>query len=339
MNGSGLSSRWSGRWLGLCLMGLALVSAACGGGGGGGGSSPTSPPVVPPTGSVSGNLRGTVISLDDPSTSFSGTEVELVGGAMTVVNASNEWGFENVAAGVHRLIFRGSNHVTREIRANVAAGGVSRFDGLTLVEPGPFRLSNFDEIYRSFSITGTIRWSSRPRRIVLDKESLSALPQGFDFFDDEVKNAFRNWLPSNTNGFFSGTPVRSGSIQPIEVDDFTCDDVEDGDIVIIGLDECPREDQFIILGTATHCFTTIGNEVILGAIWFNPCTTVATIQHEIIHTLCAGHLESQPLSSIMGSPGGAGKLTAMDRLHLQYLYDRQAGAVSPDRELDVRDPD
>ncbi len=319
---------------------LALFWGACGGGGGGGGS-PTDPGgVAPPTGSVTGNLQGTVVGLDNASLSFAGTEVELLGLATTTVNASNEWGFESVMAGTYTLVFRGAGHLERRIRVNVLANGISRFANLTLVEPGPFRLDNFDDIYREFDATaGTIRWTRRPNRVLLDKSSLEVLPQGFDFFDSEIRSAFSTWLPENTNGFFSGTPVRSGDMGLVDPDDFGCEDVEDGDLVIVGIDECPREDNFLILGTATHCFNTVGNEVILGAIWFNPCSDETTIRHEIIHILCAGHLDSQVNNSILGSPGGSDTITDMDRLHMKYLYDRLPGVRSPDNETDARDPD
>ena len=105
--------------------------------------------------------------------------------------------------------------------------------------------------------------------------------------------------------------------------------------MIVGIDECPMDEQFIILGSTTHCFTTNGNEVLLAAIFFNPCTTEATIEHEIIHSLCAGHLESRPNDSIMGSPGGAGEILPVDRRHMRYVYGRPAGVESPDDSLDL----
>ena len=131
-----------------------------------------------------------------------------------------------------------------------------------------------------------------------------------------------------------------GNISPLDPEAFECDDVETGDVVIVGIDECPIDEQFIILGSTTHCFTTNGNEVLLAAIFFNPCTTEATIEHEIIHSLCAGHLESRPNDSIMGSPGGAGEILPVDRRWMKYVYSRQAGVESPDDSwnLDALEP-
>jgi hypothetical protein len=320
---------------------LALVWGACGGGGGGGGGSPTSPGggVAPPTGSITGNLQGTVVGFENPSTSFSGSTVELVGLATTTINGSNEWGFDGVSAGAYTLVFRGAGHLERRMRVNVLSNGISRFSNLELVEPGPFRLDNFDDVYRSFSTPGTIRWKKRPKRVLLDKKSLGDLPQGFDFFESAVREAYSGWLPAHTNGFFSGTKVQSGSIGIGDSSEFSCDDVENGDIVIVGLDECAREDMFITLGTATHCFNTEGNEVVLGAIWFNPCTTESTIKHEIIHTLCAEHLDMEQNNSIMAPSGGPDDLTQWDERWLRYLYSRQPGTRSPDNEPDNQNPD
>ena len=125
----------------------------------------------------------------------------------------------------------------------------------------------------------------------------------------------------------------------MDSEDFSCDDVSDGDIVIVGIDECPREDNFITLGTATHCFNTQGNEVILGAIWFNPCTTLGTIKHEIIHTLCAGHLDMEKNYSIMAPSGGPDDLTQWDERWIRYLYSHNPGTRSPDNEVEARNPD
>ena len=52
----------------------------------------------------------------------------------------------------------------------------------------------------------------RPKRVLLDKKSLGALPQGFEFFNSEVRSAYNNWLPEHSGGFFAGTPVQSGSM-------------------------------------------------------------------------------------------------------------------------------
>jgi len=211
----------------------------------------------------------------------------------------------------------------------VVGSGTNFFDELDLVESGPFDLSAFDEIWRSFSIPGTIRWNKRPNRVLLDN-SLGSLPQGFSFFEKRVKNAYNSWLPKNTENFFAGTPVEKGNIAPLDPEAFDCGDVQDGDVVIVGIDECPMDEQFIILGSTTHCFTTSGNEVILAAIFFNPCTTEATIDHEIIHTLCAGHLESRPNLSIMAPSGGPNEIQPLDRRHMRYVYSRPAAVVSPD---------
>lgn len=270
-----------------------------------------------------------MVGFSDATKSFSGTTVQLVGVGSTTVDANNQFCFNNVSAGTHRLEFSGAGHLTRRLEITVAAGAVNHFDDIDLVEPGPFDLAAFDEIYRSFTTPGTIRWNKRPK-IMLDKKSLGDLPQGLDFFVDNVRQAYNTWLPNNTNGFFTGTPVTVGSIGPIDPDNFDCSDVPIGEIDIVGIDECPVEENFIILGTATHCFNSVGNEVLLGVIFFNPCTTDGTIDHEIIHTLCAGHLESRPGISIMGSPNSNGVITALDRRHMRYLYTRPAGTQTPD---------
>ena len=258
-----------------------------------------------------------MVGFVDPGTDFSGTEVQLVGGGTTTVNGNNEFGFDDVDPGERRLEFTGPNHLTRRVNVFVSGAGVDTFDGIELVENGPFNLAFFDEIYRSFQIEGTVRWNVRPTRVMLDGDSLGALPQGLDFFESEVKRAFNGWLPNNTNGFFAGTPVTVGSIGAIDAEDFDCSDVPTGEIHIVGIDECPMEENFIILGSATHCFNTVQNEVVLAGIFFNPCSDVATIEHEIIHTLCASHLESSPDSSIMGSPGGSGEIMPLDRRHMR----------------------
>lgn len=325
-----------------CMILLVLVSIACGGGGGKGSPTtpPPPPPPPPPPGQVTGNLQGSFVGLGSPSTSFAGSQVQLVGIGTTTVDVENRWGFENVPEGVQRLEITGGNHLTRRVQVRVVSGGVNHFDDLDLVESGSFNLSAFDEIWRSFSIPGTIRWNTRPRRVLLDRKSLGALPQGLDWFETEVKQAYNNWLPRNTNDFFRGTPVVKGSIDPLDPDDFDCGDVADGDIVIVGIDECPQDEQFIILGTTTHCFDTRDNEVVLAAIFFNPCTTDVTVDHEIIHTLCAGHLESAPDDSIMGSPGGAGEILPLDRRHMEYVYSRPAAVLSPDDSwgLEILEP-
>ncbi|MDX1644493.1 MAG: hypothetical protein R3244_09075, partial [Thermoanaerobaculia bacterium] len=262
--------------------------------------------------------------------SFQGTEVEIVGHGSSTVDENNEVCFDDVAAGVQRAAFTGPNHLTRRVRLNIMAGVVNIFDGVDLVEPGPFDVEAFDEIYRSFSVDGTVRWKTPPTRVLLDRDSLGSLDQGLAFFEDNVRRSFNTWLSNSTEGFFAPTPVTVGSIGPIDPEDFSCSDVPPGEIHIVGIDECPVEENFIILGSATHCFDTVGNEVVLGAIFFNPCSTVTTIEHEIIHTLCAGHLESRPNDSIMGSPGGAEEILPLDRRHMRYLYRRPAGTITPD---------
>jgi hypothetical protein len=312
---------------------VILAAVACGGGGGGGGGgNPVAPPPItpPPPGQVSGNLQGSVVGFPDTTLSFLGAEAILNGSTRTTINADNRFGFQNVPPGVHRLEFTGSNFVTRRVRVEVRAGGTNHFDDLDLVQPEPFNLSAYDEIYRSFSVPGIVRWKNRPSRIVLDKSSLGSMPQGFSFFERHVKDAYNNWLPRNTNGFFQGTQVVTGSVDPSTPETFDCDQVREGDIVILAVDECDQNEEFITLGTTTHCFDTVGNEVILGAIWFNPCTTESTIDHEIIHTLCAGHLENQPNLSIMAPFGGPDQITQLDRLHMQYTYNRPLGTLSPD---------
>lgn len=321
----------------LALAAGVMVAAgmACGGGGGGNPVAPPPPPPPPPPSdttecSSNSNVQGTVTGFNNSSNSFEGTMVEIVGHGTTTVNADNEFCFDDVAAGVQRAEFTGPNHLTRRVRLNILAGAVNVFDGIELVEPGPFDLEAFDEIYRSFSVEGTVRWLTPPTRVVLDRDSLGSLDQGLDFFEDNVRRSYSTWLPNNTDGFFASTQVVVRDIAPIDSENFSCDDVPPGEIHIVGIDECPVDETFIILGSATHCFSTLGNEVVLGAIFFNPCSTVNTIEHEIIHTLCAGHLESRPNDSIMGSPGGAEEIQPMDRRHMRYLYTRPPGTKTPD---------
>lgn len=279
---------------------------------------------------VSGNVQGSVVGFNNPGNIFDGTQVELVGVGTSMIDGNNQFGFENVPAGLQQLEFTGGSHLARRVDINVSASGVDHFDDIDLVESQSFDVEAFDEIYREFQVEGTVRWNTRPERVMLDKASLEALPQGLAFFEDEVRKAYNSWLPNNTDGFFAGTPVNVGGIGSIDPDQFDCSDVPVGEIHIVGVDECPIDETFIILGSATHCFSTVNNEVVLAAIFFNPCSTVATIQHEIIHTICAGHLESMPNGSIMGSPGGAEEILALDRRHMRYLYTRPAGTMSPD---------
>ena len=327
------------RALAVGLIGLGVVSLACGGGGGGGGGGnpvapPPPPPAPPPPGAVTGNLQGTVEGFYTPGTNFGGTRVTLVdSGVSTTVDSSNKFGFDNVSSGVQRLEFTGGNHVNRRVRVRIQDGGINRFDGLTLVESAPFDLAAFDEIYRTIDgAAGTVRWRQRPSRVLLDRNSLGDLPQGLSFFETEIKRAYNTWLPNNTGGFFAGTPVNTSSLGDLDPEAFDCSDVPVGQIHIFGVDECPMDEEFVTLGLATHCFNTVGNEVVLGAIFFNPCTDEATIEHEIIHTLCALHLESRPADSIMGSPRSSDDITILplDRRHMRYLYDRPPGTLSPD---------
>ena len=145
-----------------------------------------------------------------------------------------------------------------------------------------------------------------------------------------MRRAFDEWLPEHTNRFFAGTPVVKANVTDPSVENFSCGQVEQGDLVIVGINECPVEEQFIIAGYATHCFISTNNNVVLGAVWLTPCTDSVVIEHELIHTLCALHLESRPFLSLMGSPGGARRFTTMDALHLRYLYGRPGGVISPD---------
>lgn len=318
------------------LLAAATLVAILGGmacGGGGGSSNPVAPPPPPPPTvacTSNSNVQGTVVGFSNSSASFEGTTVDLVGEATTTVDADNQFCFDNVSAGVKRLEFSGSTHLTRRVRITVSPGMINFFDDIDLVESGTFDVAAFDEIYRSFSVEGTVRWNTPPTRVMLDRDSLSSLDQGLDFFESNVRRSYNGFLTNNTNGFFASTPVTVGSIGPLDPEDFSCSDVPVGEIHIVGIDECPMEENFIILGSATHCFDTVGNEVVLGAIFFNPCTTVSTIEHEIIHTLCAGHLESRPNASIMGSPGGAGEIQPLDRRHMRYLYSRPPGTLTPD---------
>jgi hypothetical protein len=304
----------------VVVLSLGLLPA-CGGGGSGG--NPVAPPGEP------GNVVGTVTGQASASTRFAGSEVRLVGVGTTRVTSNNQFSFEIVPSGVQQLELTGANHLTRRVNINVSRA-VNRFSDIELIETAGFDLAAFDEIYRDFQVEGTLRWNRRPTRVLLDRASLSALPQGLDFFEREVGGAYGGWLPQNTGGFFAGTPVVVGNAGNFESEDFDCDEVPDGEVHIVGVDECPVEEMFIILGSATHCFDTVGNEVVKGAIFFNPCTTRSTVDHEIIHTLCAGHLESRPGASIMGSPGGAGQILPTDRRHMRYLYNRPAGTTSPD---------
>ena len=82
--------------------------------------------------------------------------------------------------------------------------------------------------------------------------------------------------------------------------------------------------------------------MILGAIWFNPCTTESTIKHEIIHTLCAEHLDMEQNNSIMAlwRSGGPDDLTQWDeRLDSLPLQPQTPGTRSPDNEAQARNPD
>jgi hypothetical protein len=313
------------RAVALAAAAAILLLPACGGGGNG---NPAAPPGNPP-GQGSGNVLGSVSGQASGGTRFTGTEVRLAGVGTTTVDANNEFSFENVSSGVRQLELSGSNHLTRRVDINVTQSGVNRF-GIELVETAGFDLAAFDEIYRDFQVEGTVRWNRRPTRVVLDRQTLGALPQGLGFFEAEVRRAYTGWLPANTGGFFSGTPVSVGNTASFTSEGFDCSDVPDGEVHIVGVDECPVEEMFINLGSATHCFNTVGNEVVLAAIFFNPCTTSSTVEHEVIHTLCASHLESRPNASIMGSPGGARQILPIDRRHMRYLYSRPAGTLSPD---------
>ncbi len=273
---------------------------------------------------------------NNPSTDFSGTQVEIMGVGTTTVNANNEFSFDSVPAGNQRMELTGPNHLTRRVNINVSQSGVDTFSNIDLVEPGPFDVDSFDEIYRSFQVDGSVRWLRKPSRVMLDRDSLASLPQGLEFFEREVRQAYGGWLPNHTDGFFAGTRVTTGSIGNIDPEAFDCSDVPQGEVHIIGIDECPMEEVFVILGQATHCFSSVGNEVVLSAIFFNPCTTEATIEHEIIHTLCAGHLESMPNASIMAPSGGPMEITPLDRRHMRYLYPRPAGTLSPDDSWGLR---
>ncbi len=310
---------------------LAIVLPACGGGGGGGdgNSNPVAPPGPGPT-VVSGNVRGSVVGFNNPSNLFAGTEVELVGVGTTSINAKGEFGFDDVPAGEQRLEFNGPNHLQRRVNINVSQSGRNEFSGIELVESAPFDVDSFDEIYRDFQVDGTVRWNRKPTRVLLDRDSLSKLPQGMAFFEREVKRAYNGWLPANTDRFFAGTRVVTGSIGNIDPEAFDCSDVPAGEVHIVGIEECPIQEVFVVLGQATHCFNSVGNEVVLAAIFFNPCTSEGTIEHEIIHTMCAGHLSSKPGASVMAPSGGPESITALDRRHLRYLYTRPAGTVTPD---------
>lgn len=308
-------------WRAAAVAASLLVSVTCGGGG------PTAPPPIPPGPPVSGNVQGSVVGLSDASASFEGTQVRIVGVGQSTIDASNRWGIEGVPPGIHQLELSGSSHLRRRLEIRVEAGGVNHFDGLVLVEPAPFNLSAFDEIYRSFAIPGTIRWSQQPTRVVLDRKSLSSLDQGLGFFESEVRSAFTGWLSDASDGFFDGTPVVKGSIPVPDLESFSCDDVSEGEIYIVGYDfDCTQA-----LGWESHCIDSIGNAVSRAVIWLSDCSTQRTIIHELIHTLCAGHLDTMAHLSIMGGSGfGAPGITSMDSLHMRYLYDRPPGVGTPD---------
>lgn len=315
----------------LALVLVIGIHSACGGGGGS--SSPTAPgPPAPPPPVPTPDLNdttffGTVVGLLDPSSSFTGSEVRVVGVGETDVRADNQFFLDGLEPGTYTVVVSGAGHLRRKFRFQMQPGGANEIPSLDLVERSLFNLEAFDEIYRGdnyFIDNGHLhRWVDIPH-FVIDRQSFldlgtngrQLLSTVLDAIDDELEiltlglmrdpqRVFRNGLPSINHC--------AGSLGYLEVQ--------------IHAEEANPQ----YAGTCGSC-AFVGYELHQGQITLTSQAFDSTVWHEFGHLLGAGHLEAAAGTSVMriSGPGRSQDFSPMDRYHLQYVYSRPADTVSPD---------
>ena len=317
---------------------LIALGVACGGGGGGGGSNanlsnPAAPP--PPTGPTpsgeqagSQTLFGEVEGMFDPTASFAGATIRVTGIANDTIATDNTFFLDPVPAGRHVLAVSGANLLNRKVEIEMKSGGANEIASLGLVEEAPFNLRAFDEIYREEGETGTARFTERPD-FFIDDRSFGELSGGNgNRLRSEVQMAITGPIRRAVGPLFSGLRVSSRTLK--QEWESPCD-LPEGHVYWYAHRDLRDEEGSRLLGQAWWCWWSTQHRVRGGILRLDAEANPGVIHHELVHLLgTADHLEKAPGSSVIRVPSTASGLTAMDERHLEFLYARPPGLMTPD---------
>lgn len=317
---------------------LLLLGPACGGGGGGGGSAviptapnptPPPPPGSEPTNEEAGDetLFGQVEGMFDPSTSFAGARIRVVGEAEDTIRADNSFFLDPVPPGDYVLTVTGPTVLHRKVEIEMKAGGANEIERLDLVEVVPFNIDAFDEIYRSDGERGTARFTERPD-FYIDQKSFDKLSGGNGArLAAEIEEAIQGPIRRAVSPFLNRVQIATRTLQTYAS---PCD-LPEGDVNWYADRELRDDDGQRLLGLAWWCWWSSLNRVRGGMLFLDDSAGSGTILHELVHILgTADHLEKAPGSSIIRSPRFLDHLSEMDEMHLAFLYTRPEGLMPPD---------
>lgn len=321
--------------LGASALLLALLGPACGGGGGGGaGPIPTAPPTPTPTGPPPSTgeagdttLFGQVEGMFDPTASFTGATIRVIGEAEDTIRTDNSFFIDPVPPGSYVLSVFGPALLNRKVEIEMKPGGANEIARLDLVEQAPFNLEAFDEIYRSEGTRGTARFVDRPD-FYIDQKSFNKLPGGAGSrLVSEIDMATRGPIRKAVGPLFAGVKLTTKNLPQYAS---PCN-LPEGDVNWYGDPDLRDEEGQRLLGLAWWCWYPSINEVRGGMLYLDDSAGTGTILHELVHILgTADHLVKAPGSSIIQSPRLITQLSPMDEMHLEFLYARPPGLVTPD---------
>lgn len=325
----------SSRVLGAVALLSVLLLPACGGGGGGSSFVPTQPPEPeppsgpPPTTEEPGDetLFGEVEGMFDPTVSFAGATVRVVGVGEDTVRTDNSFFIDPVAAGEYVLTVSGPTVLHRKVEIEMQAGGANEISRLDIVELAPFNIDAFDEIYRSEGERGTARFVDRPD-FYIDQKSFDSLPGGTGArLISEIDMATRGDIRRAVGRLFAGVQVTTRNVKQYSS---PCE-LPAGDVNWYADRELRDENGQRLLGRAWWCWYPAFNQVRGGMLYLDALAGTGTILHELVHIIgTADHLERASGTSIIEAPRSISQLSPMDEMHLGFLYARPPGLMTPD---------
>jgi hypothetical protein len=269
-----------------------------------------------------------VQGLFDPSTSFAGSTFRVAGVAEDTIRADNSFRVEPIEPGEYVIAVIGPNHLNRQVKVEMKAGGPNEIRALTLAEDADFNLPAFNEIYRDDGERGTARMLRQPH-FKIKREDFQALSgDGGSRLMGDIEEFITGDMARAIAPFLRGVQVTRAANLPRYS---TPCDVPAFEVHIYAESDLRNDDNERLLGWAWWCWWPERSEVRGGLMSFDDSALGDTVLHELVHLLGgADHLESEPWRSIIGAPNNSPGFTRMDELQLRYLYQRPPGIRTPD---------